>query len=101
MTNASVIAAIVNGEVDDSLDRIRQAIKDRENTIASVALYTLDVGDRVRLKGLSPKYLNGLTGTIVSRPRGNSKRFGVKLDTPHPRFGSTVRPPVQCVEAVA
>lgn len=97
---ANFIAGIVNGEYDDSLTRIRQAIRDREKTIGNTNLYTLNVGQRVRLKALSPKYLNGLEGEITALPRGGSKRFAVKLDRPTHRFGSTVNPPAACLEAI-
>jgi hypothetical protein len=102
MTPATLIASIINGEYDDDIDRIFRALRSRENEIrrraAQVNLITLTPGTRVRLKDLSPKYLNGLTG-VVKASRG--ARITVELDTNTDRFGKIVRPPASCVEAIA
>jgi hypothetical protein len=93
------MVAIVDGEYDDVLDRIEVAINERRKAMrekaARVNMLTITPGTQVRLKGLSPKTLNGLQGEVVMV---KGKTFTVRLDRP---WGSrnTVRVPAVCVEA--
>jgi hypothetical protein len=104
MNDRGVIAAILRGEFDDIENEIVGAINSRRRMRRDIesytALGTVQVGTKVRLEGLSPKYLNGLTGEVVGK-RG--KRFTVRLDNPalagrYANFGqvqapaSTVKP---------
>jgi hypothetical protein len=56
---------------------------------------SLGLGARVKLKGLRPKYLEGLTGEIVGF-RGNRLLF--KPDVPQPRFGNPMTVPLSGIE---
>lgn len=105
----TVLGAIIDGEYDDALDRIAQAIRSRmaivKDQTARRNVVTLTPGAKVRLQGLSPKYLNGMTGIIVEDPlfRSNSRKatLSVALDGPPiGRFGKTVRVPANCLVAV-
>ena len=83
------------------------ALKARQRTLrsieADVAISSLPVGTVVRLKGLSPKYLNGSIGTITKLDRG---KFVVEIDperTHDPRVVGRMRNarvPAQCVETI-
>jgi hypothetical protein len=63
-------------------------------TIESVA--SLNVGDTVELFGLSPKYLNGCTGSVIGK---DGTRLIVEFDDqwhnakPKARYGPTIRVP--------
>jgi len=54
------------------------------------------------LQGLSPKYLNGLEGTVIETPEFRKNRrkatLSVNLDTaPYGRFGRVVNVPAGCL----
>lgn len=65
----------------------RQAIREMKTAVKN---YTLYVGDRVYLTNVSPKKLNGRTGTITEI-KGYGE-FKVKLDSP---TGNWIEPIVQ------
>lgn len=94
-----VITAIMNGNVDDDLESIQEAIRARNKVRGDIVRMTITPGTRVRLKNLSPKYLNGLEGTVSTRKR-RGKRIPVDLDESIPRFGKALNPPAQCVEVI-
>jgi len=48
------------------LDRLHEAIKQRDKVIRHIAAAKVSPGSRVTITGLSPKFLNGLTGTVRS-----------------------------------
>jgi hypothetical protein len=96
---ADVITAIMNGDVDDELGIIRDAVRQRERAVGEIVRLLIKPGTRVRLKNLSPKYLNGLEATVSTRPQ-RGKRIPVELDESIPRFGKTLNPPSQCIEVV-
>lgn len=58
-----VITAIMSGDLDDGLGRIQTAITNRN-------VAQLKPGARARLANIKPKYLNGVTGTIIDGTRG-------------------------------
>lgn len=62
---------------EQDLEALLQAVKTRRNVLGEQRAATVRNGTEVRLDGLSPKYLNGLTGTVVST-KGN--RADVRLD---------------------
>ena len=108
-----LLHAIIDGEHDANLAEIFAAIRDRQQIVRTIndskALATIKVGDKVVLKGLSPKYLNGAECEVVAGPKtSRSKRISVKLLDPKTcnykaaaRFGSfPVQVPVGCVEKV-
>lgn len=100
MTDQNLINDIMGGVYDDRLDIIESACRQRKKVQGDINLMTLTPGTKVRLRGLSPKYLNGQTGVIADgRQRG--KRLNVKLDHPVGKFRSgIVTPPASCVEVV-
>lgn len=107
---ANVIASIVNGEWDEDLDRLIEAIKSRRKEAsakqATVNKLTLMPGAKVKLQGLSPAYLNGMTGTVVEEPgfRRNRRKatLSVKLDHAVGRYGAygAVTVPANCLVAI-
>jgi len=99
MDGTSLIIAIVNGEFDDDLEGIKNACHQREKVQGDINLMTLTPGTKVRLRGLSPKYLNGQTGVIAAVPRRGS-RIKVTLDNPVGRFSKTISPPASCVAVI-
>lgn len=62
---------------DSDLDRIYDALKRRRRALLDSRALLVRVGDRVTTKDLSPKYLNGLEGTVI-HIRG--KRADITLD---------------------
>ena len=95
-----IVTAIMNGSCDQSLDVLRAALRQREKTIGDITLLTIKPGARVRLKNLTPKYLNGMLGTVKGGAKPNSKRIPVELDESVPRFGKRVTPPASCLEVL-
>jgi hypothetical protein len=107
MTNINVydiLDSIRSGEQDANLDTLSEAVRDRIKGTRAVnaanSLMEIAIGQPVRLKDLSPKYVNGLTAKVVGKGRS---RFQVVLDSPPAggRFNGTVTVPATCVEAIA
>ena len=65
-TPADVIAFIVARADDTDLANIIGAVNARRKTLRTIAAASVKPGLKVTLSGLSPKYLNGLTGTVKS-----------------------------------
>lgn len=82
------------------LDILLQALLSRRKTLRDArsfdVLATTFPGDRVKLSGLSPKYLNGCTGVVVNV---TSKNIEVRLEPPV-RGRYTVLVPAQCIEHI-
>lgn len=103
ITLTDILDALRAGDLDNDLDLLSDAIRTRRKGVGSVvaanALVDIAVGSTVRLKGLSPKYVNGLTAKVTGKGRS---RFEVVLDNPPAggRFHGTVRVPANCVEVV-
>jgi hypothetical protein len=104
---ADVIEFIVRTANLEDIDTIHQAARDRRTILgrvqASLTSSLLKPGDKVTLSGLSPKYLNGMTGTVVERKGGSGKpKFIVKLDDSAGRYVSDrpVGVPAQCLTKV-
>lgn len=77
VTLQDVIGFIVTSADDADIDRIHDALRQRRRALAAVTAAAVRPGMDVRLDGLSPKYLNGLTGTVESI---NGNRCSVLLD---------------------
>jgi len=75
---ATTISDIVLNANEDDLDRIIQSVKDRRKVLSAARAAEVQIGMACTLTGLSPKYLNGLTGTVVRDPNGRSgtRAFG-------------------------
>lgn len=77
---ATTISDIVLSADEHDLERIIQAVKDRRNTLSAARASSVQVGMQARTTGLTPKYLNGLTGVVE---RGNTSlpgRMAIRLD---------------------
>lgn len=87
MNHAEVLSAIAGGASDGKTDDLYRAIKARVKVVGDINASSIDIGDRVRLTNISPKYLNGLPGTVLTRGNG---RFDIKIDEGHDtgRYGS-------------
>lgn len=79
---ATTIGDIVLNADEDDLTRIIQTVKDRRKVLASARAADVQIGASCTLTGLSPKYLNGLTGVVVRDPNGRSgtRAYACKLD---------------------
>lgn len=110
MDSRTLIAGIVHGDFDNDLDNISEAVRSRRKEAnrkqAQINALTISPGARVVLKGLSPQYLNGITGEVVAPPahargRRGKARLYVKTDDPRARrYGDPLSVPANCVEAV-
>ena len=89
---------ITAGAYDTDLQTINKALQQRALTIRSIkaqdALATINVGDRVTLDGLKPRYVNGSTPLVV---KINQTRAVVILEKPKGRFMGEVTVPLACI----
>ena len=94
-----IINNLLSGELDSRLDEIQGAIKERRKLIratkAAGSMLSLKVGDRVTLHDLTPKRINGMEGTVVSKQR---TRLSVRMDSGTGYGEITV--PAQCLSKV-
>ncbi|OEJ20910.1 hypothetical protein [Streptomyces subrutilus] len=83
-TLEQVAEFIVNDADAEDIDRIIEAVNTRRSTLRqraeAIAAASVKTGARVELHNLTPKYLNGLTGTVTKVDRGRKVRATVKLD---------------------
>jgi hypothetical protein len=56
---------ILTSATEADLERVWDAAKERRKALGRITAASVTVGAQVRLDGLSPKYLNGLAGTVV------------------------------------
>jgi len=81
-----VLDGILNGAFDDDFDRIYDAIKARQKLRNAAKLLEFKSGDRIRVsKRVSPKYLAGSLGTVVTT---TPSRVTIKLDDDNGRFSA-------------
>lgn len=78
-TLADTIDFLHNRATQDDIDAMYPALKRRQKALGDITAATVQVGIEVRLDGLSPKYLNGLAGTVETID-GTHARASVKLD---------------------
>jgi hypothetical protein len=103
-----LLNAILDMEEESDLKQIDNAVRqrhtqllhDRSRKIAG----ELRIGDRVRIGGLRPRYLEGLTGHVAGVP--SAEKVPVKLD--HPQFaqryadeGGILRAPAAALTVIA
>ena len=77
MSLQDAITFITDEATDADLTRLTQAMKLRNSVLRAQRAALVNVGDTVRLIKISPKYLTGLTGTVVEV---SPKRSRVVLD---------------------
>ena len=71
-----MMQAILDGDHDADFNNIRNAIKIRQTSIGR----GVNLGDNVTLTNISPKYLDGVTGTVTSKSR---ETIGVRINDWH------------------
>ena len=77
MTMPATLLSFIIMEADEhDLDRIIQSVKDRRKVLRDARAAAVQIGADVTLDNLSPKYLNGLEGTVVVI---SGKRADVRL----------------------
>jgi hypothetical protein len=100
----SLLDAIADGDLDDHLTAVADAVHARQSLLRTVrsatALATLCIGDQVRINHLvSPRYLIGLHGTVVDV---DDHAATIRLPRPVGRFHSgQVRCPALALEKLA
>lgn len=77
---ATTISDIVLNADAHDLDRILQALKDRRKTLSAARASAVQIGMAARTEGLSPKYLNNLTGVIERGAGRGNGRLALRLD---------------------
>lgn len=104
--NLEKMLVLISKADNDELDILVTAIKARHRVLhhekTAQAMRLLEVGDRVRLMNLKPRYLNGIQGTIIAR---TGTKFSVEMDQSAPsraqyRYGGIVRCPAGCLELI-
>jgi hypothetical protein len=104
LSQRSLLDAIADGELDDHLIAIADAIAARQQLLHTVrsasALAMLCVGDRVRInERVSPRYLIGQLGTVVDV---DDRAATVRLPGPIGRFDTgRVRCPALALDKLA
>lgn len=78
-TAGDVLAAIGSGEMDGGLESIVAAVAERKSAKARLVALNLKVGDVVELMGCSPRYVNGMQGTVVET---HGRRGKTLVDVP-------------------
>lgn len=97
LTISDVLSYLHNQADQQDLDSITQASRTRRKALGEQQAAVVRIGLTVRLDGLSPNYLNGLTGTVSSlagthaqvrldtastrKLRTSSRRFHIPADT--------------------
>lgn len=79
-----IIDAILGGAHDDRLDLITETVRERKQLLAKRLVSQISIGDRVRIKAVSPKYLIGYEATVTGV--GSRDQLVIKLDYPVGRF---------------
>lgn len=81
-----VVSGILNGTYDDLLETIIDAIDSRKETIAQIKALSLNVGDRVRMVKVRPKYLAGTEGVIKAKGKGKFELQILDIEDLDPRI---------------
>lgn len=112
MKTTELPGLIEDGRLDSVLDELSEAVRNRRRTLwdrdrkeeaRQAKEQNLDKpGARVELVNLSPKYLNGSTGTTEHhtgklRVRKGQLMVPVKLDYPTGKFGRQITVPLNCL----
>lgn len=70
MDQNEVYTAILTGKLDNGLDRLEKAVRDRRKMLGNITFALLEVGDIVTIKldpSQKPRYLDGVVGTIAEK----------------------------------
>ena len=79
----------------DDVDLLLSVLRTKQNRIANSQ--PLRMGDRVRLRNIKPKYLDGAEGRISGK-RGT--KILVMMDEKHGRYAQEIRVPRTAIEKV-
>ena len=81
-TLADVLGFIIDGSTAGDLERITDMVRQRQRALRALQAAAVSVGAQVRIKGLSPKYLNGLEGIVesITRSSGNVRLSKMSTD---------------------
>jgi hypothetical protein len=97
----SIAKDIILGKHDTEISQIMEAVRERQKLVRStenaIALSEIDIGSKVKLKNIRPKYMNGEVATILGKKR---TKFSAKLDVPTERFPGIFTISASCVELV-
>jgi hypothetical protein len=98
ITFATINTAIITGDLDESLDFIKHAIKTREEMLQGQLKRSLSIGDKVKFNDqTTPIYMRGMVATII---KINRERVVVNMDNPTGRFRNNVTVPFSLLEKV-
>jgi len=97
----SIAKDIILGKHDAEITQIINAVRERQKLIRSantaVNISEIEIGSKVKLKNISPKYMNGERATIIGKKR---TKFTAKLDVPTDRFPGIFTISASCVDPV-
>lgn len=68
--SSDIINMVLNGEIDDHLVTLREAISRRESLVSRRAAVTMTRGTKFLIKNVSPKYLNGVLVEFIEYTSG-------------------------------
>jgi hypothetical protein len=96
------VADITAGDYDDKLDQLKAEFDTVLRRRQIVLANQITIGDRIKITGnMKPKYLTGVTGTVLSKDR---RGFWVQMDKDHPNLAGRkyenygeVGLPISCV----
>lgn len=96
----TIVIDIINGKHDADLSAILAAAAERskivKKTVGAVTLRQINVGQKVRLLAIRPKYMIGKIGIVVDK---TTSKFVVDFIDETGRFGcGRVTVPASCVE---
>ncbi len=81
---ADFAADLLLGKYDYKLDQLKAEFDTEIRRRQIVLANQITIGDRIKITGnMKPKYLTGVTGTVLSKDR---KGFWVQMDKDHPNL---------------
>jgi len=81
----------------DDIEMLALHIQEVRQKIARREYLGMEVGDRVHIRNIKPKYLTGMTGTLLRKTGGKLEiEIDARYDTR--RYGHKVTVPAACVE---
>lgn len=77
LTAQDLITFVLNQASEGDLDALFDAARRRRDALRAIAAAAVSEGDTVTIRDISPKYLNGLTGTVKTIETIRNKRCAV------------------------
>jgi hypothetical protein len=72
-----LITFVLNQASEDDLDTLADAARRRRDALRTIAASAVSESDTLTIRDISPKYLNGLTGTVKTIETIRKKRCAV------------------------